>query len=131
MTVLSYSQPGFPRKIKVGPDSCIAITYAQMTFLNETHIKAIRYKQISDSLSVASLHCDSLYRDGEELVKGLKSEVVLVKEKAIKLEELARKNYALYEQEQKKNKRLRTWMAVGGTGAGAVIITLVVGLLTK
>lgn len=131
MKASCFSQIGYPKKIKIGNDSVVAITYLQLTYMNETYVKSVRYEQISDSLLVASQQCDSLYRDGQELVTGLKSEVIIQKTIAGKNQELADKNFQLFRQEEKKSKRLRTWMGIGGAGAGAVIIALVVAFLAK
>ncbi len=131
MTVSSFSQLGYPRKIKIGADSAIAITYSQMTFMNETHVRMIGYERINDSLAVLLKKWELLYINGQTLIEGLKSEVVTQKDIAGKNEELANKNYALYEDEKKKSKRLKAWMGIGGGAAGATILGLLIGFLAK
>lgn len=102
-----------------------------MTYMNEEHVKAVFYHQISDSLQLVSYRCDTLYQKGQKLIEGYENEIKLQSVVITKEHELGEVYKGQYETEQKKNRKLRTWMGVGGAGAGAIILALVIGFLAK
>lgn len=119
MAISSYSQIGFPRIIKYGSDSVVAITFEQMKKINITKIERDSYKQIADSLKVEVDLYEYESKIGINMLQNLQKQVslqdsLLKKDREIEL--ILQNDNNFLKKKIKKEKTLKTIVYILGSG---------------
>ena len=119
MAISSYSQIGFPRIIKYGGDSVVAITFEQIKKINITKIERDSYKQIADSLKVEVDLYEYESKIGINMLQNLQKQVSLqdsLLKKDTEIELILQNDNNFLKKKIKKEKTLKTIVYILGSG---------------